>query len=252
MIRAVMIDDEPNNNQTLQKLLEEYCPDVTIVGSALSAADARIVLAQQKPELVFLDVEMPVENGFDLLKSLPHKDFDLIFITAHNQYGIDAIKFAAVDYLLKPLNIQELISAIEKVKIRSTLKKQHLLIENLLQIVQSRDRLQEHRIALPTNKETRFVNPSEIIRCESNNSYTYFYLSDGEKLLISKPIYEYDELLSRYGFIRCHQSHLVNHRFIRSWIKEGNGFLLLQDQTEIPVSRQKKEFVKAEIERLSK
>ncbi len=242
-LKAIIIDDEENNIDNLQVLLSKYCPEVTVVATAGNAEEGRRVIQQSEPDIVFLDIQMPGSSGFDLLKSLAHYNFEVIFITAYDQYDIQAIKFAAIDYILKPVNIEELQAAVKKAAQKRIEKKQNLQLENLLQLLQQQSK-DKHRIALPLAKETRFVQIEDIIRCESSNNYTTFYFINNDKLLVSKPIYEYEEILTNYHFIRCHQSHLVNKKFIKSWIKEDGGYLLLEDKTLIPVSRQKKEYIK--------
>lgn len=243
-MKAVIIDDEDINRENLQQLLLQYCTDVTLVGTAANADAGRALIQQYQPDLVFLDIEMPGQNGFELLKSLPVHNFEIIFVTAYHQYGIQAVKFAAIDYLLKPINIEELQSAVARAVRKRSEKQHNLQLENLIQLLHQQHSKSEHRIALPTTKETRFAKTEEIIRCESSNNYTTFYLVSGEKIIVSKPIYEYEELLADYQFIRCHQSHIVNIKFIKSWVKTDGGYLLLYDKTEIPVSRQKQEVVK--------
>lgn len=252
MIRAVIIDDEKNNIANLQGLLKKHCPDVLIEATALQADAGKDIIIQYQPELVFLDIQMPGKNGFELLQSLPAHDFELIFVTAFDQYGIQAVKFSAIDYLLKPVNIDELKKAVEKAAEKSRKKKQNLQLENLLELLHHKQQKTEHRLALPTARETRFVNPEQIIRCESSNAYTSFFLADGEKIMVSKPIFEYEELLKDYGFIRCHQSHLVNKKYVKSWVKEEGGYLLLEDGSQAPVSRNKKEQVNILLSTLGK
>ncbi|TDW95676.1 LytR/AlgR family response regulator transcription factor [Dinghuibacter silviterrae] len=245
MIRAVIVDDEPGNVQNLVQLLERHCPEVAVSGTAYDAAHGKTVILEQRPDLVFLDISMPGESGLDLLKSLPAPEFDVIFVTAFHQYGIQAIKLSALDYLLKPINIQELRHAVSKALAKNDGRRQQALLENLVHLLQDRQQMESHRIALPGAKETRLVQPSRIIRCEASNNYTTFFLQGNEKIVVSKPIFEYEELLGGYGFIRCHQSHLVNKAHIRSWIKEDGGYLLLEDNTAIPVSRQKRDLIRS-------
>ena len=242
MIQAIIIDDEPNNVTNLTLLLARHCPEVQVVTTAYDAAKAREVIGIHRPELVFLDISMPGEDGFDLLRSIPDPDFDVIFVTAYDQFGIQAVKFSALDYLLKPIDAGELRQAVDKALQRK--KGRNGQLENLLDLIRHRQAPEEHRIALPGAKETRFVRTARIIRCEASNNYTTFYLDDTEKWVVSKPIFEYEELLSPYGFLRPHQSHLVNKRFVRSWVKEEGGYLLLEDGTQIPVSRAKKELIR--------
>ena len=242
MIRAIIIDDEANNIKNLEQLLHLYCPEVNIIGTAFNAEEGKEIILQTSPDLVFLDIQMPGKNGFELLQSLPEYSFEVIFVTAYNNYGIQAVKFAALDYLLKPINIEELKIAVKKVIVKKEEGKQNNQLQNLMQLL--KENQEEHRIALSSTQEIRYVKPSAIIRCESSNNYTTFYLTSGEKLLTSKPIYFYEELLQEYNFIRCHQSHLVNKKFITSFIKEDGGFLLLEDHTRLPISKQKKEMIK--------
>ncbi len=243
MIRAVIIDDEKNNIDNLTGLLKKYSLNVDIIGTATNADDALELIRSTNPDLLFLDIQMPGKNGFDVLRALPQHPFEVIFVTAFDQYGIQAVKFAAIDYLLKPINPEELKLSIAKVENKLNKMKDNLQLENLMELIKNKDSKNEHKLALATTKEIRFVNTNEIIRCESSNAYTKFYFSDGKSIMVSKPIFEYEELLNDYDFIRCHQSHLVNKKFIKSLIKEDGGYLLMEDNTRIPLSRSKKENV---------
>jgi two-component system LytT family response regulator len=242
-ITAVLIDDEANNLTNLSRLLTQYCPEVAIIGTAMDAATGRQLITTRQPELVFLDIQMPGTSGLDLLQQLPSHDFQLIFVTAYDHYGIQAVKFAAVDYLLKPINTDELEKAVRKALRRHSERQKNGQLENLLQLLQRQSYKEEHRIALTTLKETRFLYTRQILRCESDNNYCHFFLDNGEKLLVSRPIYEFEPLLKDYGFIRCHQSHLINKNHVRSWIRERGDFLLLDNGDTVPVSRSKKEVV---------
>lgn len=243
-MKAILIDDEPHNLNNLQALLETYCPQIEICALALNAEQGKAALYTHQPDLLFLDIQMPGEDGFAMLRSLVGYDFEVIFVTAYDQYAIQAMRFSAVDYLLKPINISELQAAVARASKQRRLKVQNQQVDYLMQWLKAQSQKEEQRIALSTTEETRFVKTSEIIRCESSNNYTTFFLNNGERLLVSRPIYEYDELLSSYGFLRCHQSHLVNKAFIKSWKKEYGDFLLSTDGTEVPISRGKKEAVK--------
>ena len=243
-MRTIIVDDESNNIENLILLLGKYCPEITVAATAKNAEEARKCIGAFQPDLVFLDIQMPGENGFDLLKSLTSYSFELIFVTGFDKYGIQAIKFSAIDYLLKPIDYQELILAVSRAKEKYLLKRQNFQLENLMKMLQQNQQRADHRIALPSAKETRFVKTSQIIRCEAENNYTIFYLENTEKILVSRPMFEYDELLAEYGFIRCHNSHLVNKTFVRSWIKEDSGYLLMDDGVQVPVSRLKKDLIK--------
>ena len=242
-ISAVLIDDEPNNLANLSRLLALYCPEITVAGEAHDAAAGKEQITLLRPDLVFLDIQMPGTNGLELLQQLPEPSFELIFVTAYDQYGIQAVKFSAVDYLLKPIDVSELQTAVRKAAARLAARQKNVQLENLLKLLQQQHNKDEHRIALATLKETRFLFTRQIIHCRSNNNYCYFYLDNGEKLLVSKPIFEFEPLLEPYGFIRCHQSHLVNKRYVKSWLREDGGSLLLENGETIPVSRARKEAV---------
>ena len=250
-LKTVIIDDEQNNIDNLSLLLHKNCPQIAIVATARDADEGEEVIRKFNPDIVFLDIQMPGKSGFDLLKSLSHYTFEIIFVTAYDQYGIQAIKFAAIDYLLKPVDTEDLKKAVTRAVERSLQKQQNLQLENLISLLRQQQSRETHRIALATLKETRFVYTSEIVRCESSNNYTTFFLEGREKLIVSRPIYEYEDLLDGYGFIRPHQSHLVNKRYIKSWIREDGGFLQLQDGTQIPVSRNKKELIKQQLDKIS-
>jgi two-component system LytT family response regulator len=243
-LRAVIIDDEQNNIDNLAILMQQHSPEVTIIGTAMNALEGEQIILQQKPDLVFLDIQMPNLNGFDLLAKFKQPQFEVIFVTAFDKYGIQAVKFAALDYLLKPINISELKDAVGRAIVKCGNKQQNLQLENLMRLLKNSQQKEEHRIALSDAKETRFIKTTEIIRCESNNNYTVFFLANTEKITTSKPIFEYEEMLQDYGFIKCHQSHLVNKKYIRSWVKEDGGYLLLEDKSQIPVSRQKRDQIK--------
>ncbi|NWJ49378.1 MAG: response regulator transcription factor [Bacteroidetes bacterium] len=247
-INAVLIDDEKHNLENLNQLLNTYCPQIHVCDTALNADDGKTSILKHRPDIVFLDIQMSDKNGFDLLRGLNHYDFEIIFVTAYDQYAIQAMRFSAVDYLLKPIGIDELQSAVNRAIKKCQLKVQNQQLENLIQLLKSQQNKEEHRIALTTMKETRFIKTNDIIRCQSSNNYSSFFLHDKEELLVCKPIYEYEEILKEYGFIRCHQSHLVNKKYVRSWIKEYGDHLLLSNGTEIPVSRNKKDEVKRALE----
>ncbi len=245
MIRAILVDDESINNSNLTALLTRFCPEIEVVATAESAEEASVQIAQLNPDVVFLDIEMPKSNGFDLLRSLNTPNFAVVFVTAHDAYGIQAIKFSALDYLLKPINSSELIATVNKLAQSINAKKQNERLSNLLQLLTEKYPDEHQKIALPTLKETYLVPVKDIIRCESSNNYTSFFLTNGAEHLISKPLYEYDELLSPYGFIRCHQSHLVNKMHVNSILNEDSGYLMMSfTSKKIPIAKQRKSSIK--------
>lgn len=247
VINSIIIDDELNNIENFQYLIERYFPDIKVLASSMNADDAIEKINQLKPDLVFLDIQMPGKSGFEVLKAFQKVFFEVIFITAYDKYGIEAIKFSALDYLLKPVIIDELKVAVEKAKTRISEKKQNLKIENLLEFIRN-DRKEHPKIALPALTEIIYVNTNEIIHCEADNNYTMFFLESGEKILVCKSLKEYSDMLKPFGFIRTHQSHLVNIQFVRSFLKEDGGKLLLRNQLKIPISRQNRNDVKKALE----
>lgn len=245
-IRSIIIDDEPNNVENLRAIIGTYCPEIEVIATAGNAAGGIEVIKAYQPDLVFLDIQMPGGSGFDVLRAFNAIYFEIIFITAYDQYGIQAIKFSALDYLLKPIDITEFKAAITKAIEKISAKRHNHNIENLLEYIKSGQR-EPPKIALPTLSEIRYIKVNTIIRCEAENNYTTFYLDNGEQILVCKTLKEYDELLQPHRFIRPHQSHLVNLGFVKSYLKEDGGTLLLSDQTKVPISRQNKDRIKEEL-----
>jgi two-component system LytT family response regulator len=242
-MKALIVDDEVSNRENLQQLLQKYAPDVNVCALAEDVDQALKAITQQRPELVFLDIQLQDQSGFDLLKQLDEISFEIIFVTAYDQYGIQAVKFAALDYLLKPIDIDEFTNAISKACKAIERKQKNERLNYLLEYLKD-DNQVKARIALPMFGETRYVNISDIQRCEADNTYTKFILISGEQILVSKTLKEYADMLANYGFLRTHQTHLVNMDYIKSWLSEDGGRLLLTDHTKIPVSKLNREKVK--------
>lgn len=243
-IRSIIIDDEPNNVENLQIILKEYCPAVDVVATASSAAEGLSAIAQHQPELVLLDIQMPGQSGFDMLKGLSTIHFEIVFITAYDKYALQAIKVSALDYLLKPIDINELRLAVDKAQQKVATRQQNHRIEHLMEYIRTEQKTTA-RIALPTLQETMYVKIVDILRCESSNNYTQFHLYNGEKILVCRTLKEVSEILQPHRFIRTHQSHLVNSEGVKSYLREDGGTLLLTDGVKIPISRQNREMVKA-------
>lgn len=240
-ILSFIVDDESHNIENLTHLLQTHCPNIKVVGSAISIKEALTGIRTTKPDLLFLDIRLNNETGFDLLQQIVHSPIEVIFITAYDQYGVQAIKFAALDYLLKPVDSDELIKAVQKAAETLSYKKQN---EQLLFLVQELSAGKTKKIALPTQEAIRYVEVAAIVRCEASNNYTYIFLQDGEKILIAKTLKEYADLLPSTEFLRTHQTHLVNRNYIKSWLKEEGGMLLLTNGTTIPVSRVNRERIR--------
>lgn len=245
-INTIIIDDEQNNVENIATLLSRYCPEFEIRGTANSAAEGLELIELQKPDLVLLDIQMPGGSGFDLLNSLMSVRFEVIFITAYDQYGIQAIKFSALDYLLKPIDIGEFKKAMGKAKVRIQEREASKNIENLLEYLKAGSK-EVPKIALPTFKETVYVRINQILRCEAEDNYTTFYLQNTEKITVCKTLKDFSDLLKPHNFVRTHQSHLVNLNYVKSLLKEDGGTLLLENLEKVPISRQNRDLVKSKL-----
>ena len=240
MIKAVILDDEKHAIETLKWKLENYCPDVKVISTFNDPEDGVEYLNSHKVDLLFLDIEMPVLTGFGVLQEMKSFDFDVIFTTAYDKYGIRAIKYSALDYLLKPVQIDELQEAITKYQkkhFRNVLPQQ---LEVLFQSLQ-KDNAKNQKIALATKESIELVRPSDIVYCESDNNYTYVFLNNGKKKLISKTLKEFEELLGPFNFYRSHQSYLVNIDHISEFMRHDGGYLIMNNGQKVGVSRNKKE-----------
>jgi len=250
MLNAIIVEDERNTQELLKSYLEEYCEDVAVLAMAQGVKTAIAAIEAHKPDLVFLDIELMDGDGFQVLEHFGTVPFDVIFTTAYNQYALRAFKFSATDYLLKPIDIEELQEAVKRVaEKRDTLKKAqsegalgldnvHLqaLVQNLRGAATSTFR----KIVLPTNNGFTVCEPSDIVRCEADRNYTYIFLKDKRKILVSKTIKEYEEMLEDHDFFRIHQSHLINLHYLKNYIRGRGGAVELTDGTVIDVAARKK------------
>ncbi len=249
MIKLVLVEDEQEIVSLLKKIIADYCPDFSIIGTASDFNSAKILLQETKPDIALLDINLPGGNTFDILKSLPNIAFKVIFLTGYEEFAIQAIKFCAIDYLLKPLDPAELIKALHQgaksIKDENDKQKLEAFFRNI------GEPARDHKvIVLKTSESIHIVEVSDIVRCESDSSYTTFFLSDGQKILISKPLKEYDELLSSFHFFRVHQSHLVNMKYVKKFEKANGGFIVMRDGSNVPVSFRKKDALISTIETL--
>ena len=242
MIKAVIIDDETDSIDTLKWKLENYCSEVEIIASFDNPADGVNYLKNNPPDLLFLDIEMPMLTGFDVLEELGRDiSFDIIFTTAYDNFGIQAVKFSALDYLLKPVQNKELKEAIEKHLKKSNQKIPSEQIDTLLANVRENKKGNGGRIALASKESIEFVDPFNIVACEANSNYTNVYLSEGKKRVISKTLKEFEEMLIPFNFFRPHNSHLVNLNHVREFIRGDGGYLVMENKMKIPVSKNKRE-----------
>lgn len=237
-IKAIVIDDEISARETLITLLKKFFPSVEVVAQAGSIEDGIKVINENEKDLVFLDIEMPFGDSFDILENIDKIDFQIIFITAHDQYAVEAFKFSAIDYLLKPLKIKDLKNALDKFEHHKSLvdlsnQKIKVLIHNLNN--------QQIKMILPTINGFQVVDINTILRCCGERNYTKFVFTTGEKILVSKTMKEFEDLLSKHGFFRIHQSYIVNLSHIKKYNRGQGGEIEMSDGEVIPVSRSKKD-----------
>lgn len=249
MISIIIVDDVKKSRDTLEKMLLNYCPDSEILGKAGSAKQAYSLICDKQPQLVLLDIEMPNGTGFDLLEMFEDINFEVIFTTAFDQYALKAIKFCALDYLLKPIDIKELIQSIHKASLRiNEHSKKDSNYSHLLTNLKHKNS-PTNKLALPTQEGLVFIIVNDIIRCEAEGNYTSIFFKDGTRLLTTRKIKGFQELLSEHDFFRIHRSHLVNLNCIEKYYKGDGGYVLMIDGSTIDVARRKKEDF---LERLSR
>jgi two-component system LytT family response regulator len=239
-MKAVIIDDEAHARDTIRTIVESQVKNISVIGEAENVLNAIKVIDKTKPDIIFLDINLPDGNSFDILKKISNKNFKVIFITAYQEYAIQAIKFSAFDYLLKPINPSELIQAVNKALLEHSTPndletKLNAFFTNINQLSPS-----PKKIVIKTADRVHVVDIRNIIRCESDNSYCTVFLNNGKKIIVSKNLKSYEEILTPQGFIRVHQSHLVNCNYINYYDKQDGGSLVMTDNTHVPVSIQKR------------
>ncbi|HSN62040.1 MAG TPA: LytTR family DNA-binding domain-containing protein [Ferruginibacter sp.] len=238
MIKALIIDDETAAINTLQLMLKRYVPEIDDLKSTSDAAEGIHLLKTFKPQILFLDIQMPVMNGFDILNHFPQVNFNIIFTTAYDEYAIKAIRFSALDYLLKPIDADELRAAVDKFMIKEVLQKSNAgLYDNFLQNINAKSK-NDFKLALSTSEGTFFYFPEQIIRLEGESNYTKFFFTEKKSMLTSKTLKEFEDILSDHGFIRIHKSHMINRKHITNL--SGDGILTMADQSRVEISRRRR------------
>jgi len=253
MIKAVLIDDDGNLREGMRMMINFYAPEIQIVGEADSVKSGTELIETAKPDIVFLDIMMNDGTGFDILEKLNEKfgnvASQIIFITAHEEFAIKAFRFSALDFLLKPVNPEELQSVLKKIKNVISQNRDSRNIGLLLENIQKKpDGFK--KIALSTSDGIHLFEIKDIIRCESEDNYTKFFIKNHKQVMISKTLKEYEELLKEQGFERIHQSHLINLNELKSYIKKDGGFVVMSDDSQLPVSQRKKERLQEMISKL--
>lgn len=248
MIKTLIIEDEQKSRELMAMLIEKNCPQLQVIGAAKNVSEGIEMIRSLNPDLIFLDIAMPDGTGFDLLEAVQGKKFEIIFSTASDKHALKAIKYSACDYLLKPIDVEELKSAVEKVAQK---KNQIPTMDNLQFLIQHLKKADDNyqKITLPTGNAYEIVNIKDIIRCEADGSYTHFYLTGGKKLMVSASLKHYEDLLPENDFIRVHHQNLINMGHVTRYLKEDGGYAVMSDGTKIEISRRKKD---AFMDRLNK
>jgi two-component system LytT family response regulator len=242
-IKTILVDDEPRGLASLQKLLALNCPQVNVIDSCGNAEEAKEKITVLHPQLVFLDIAMPEKNGFDFLRDLAEINFEIIFVTAHNNYMMQAFRFSAVDYLLKPVDDELLIEAVKRAGKRITEKTNSGQIETLMYNMQQKSGSQKMKLCIPSLKGFQVIEIKDIIYCEASSNYTNFHFANGPLICSSKPIHEYEELLQDCNFIRIHKSFMVNPEHIKEYIRGEGGIVIMSNGHQVEVSRRKKDLL---------
>ncbi|MEO6130770.1 MAG: LytTR family DNA-binding domain-containing protein [Saprospiraceae bacterium] len=242
-IKSILIDDEPRGLSSLQKLLEFHCPEVEVMQACRRTAEAKAAIEKFNPELVFLDIEMPGKNGFELLDELPEIDFEIIFVTAHIDYTTQALHLSAVDYLLKPVDEELLMEAVKRAAKRIGSKKDNQPLETFIHNMQQSGSTQKMKLCIPFSKGFQVVDIQKILYVEGNGNYSNIYFTDRPMICASKTILAYETLLQDCHFVRIHKSYVVNLDHIVEYIKGEGGNVILLGGKEIEVSRRKKELL---------
>jgi two-component system LytT family response regulator len=241
MIKAVIVDDEPRARESLRMILEKFFPEVAIAGEAAGVDEGYELISRVKPNTVFLDIKMPDGTGFDLLKRFPLIDFKVIFVTAFEEHALEAIKFSAFDYILKPINTNELRDALKKLKENMGQEDDiNVKLKAFFENMESSG-LSKKKIVLKTANSIHLVALSNIVRCEADSNYTWVHFDNQPKILISKPLKYFEDMLQEYGFIRVHQSHLANLNFVVRVDKVDGGVLVFYDGKNVPISVRKRD-----------
>jgi two-component system LytT family response regulator len=243
-IKTIIIDDEIKSRKILNGFLLKYCPDIEVISEAASVREAIAVIELQKPDLIFLDINMPKENGFELFNKIKAPDFQTVFVTAYDQYALKAFRHQAIDYILKLINIAELIKTANRIKTLQNYKANTDQLHAFLQSAPKKN-ITPDRIALPVADGLTYVQTDDVIHCEAQGNYTYFHFTNRSKLLVSRTLGFYEDLLKNRGFVRIHHHYLINLMHVQKYQRGRGGIVIMTNKTELSVSqRRKDDFIK--------
>lgn len=241
-VRTILVDDEPRGLKSIQTLLQVNCPDVEVIATCTSANEAEEKIGQLQPQLVFLDIAMPDRTAFDMLEDMKEINFEIIFVTAHNSYMIQAFQFSAIDYLLKPVNIGLLTEAVNRA-VKKIGNKEEVDIRTLLHNLQVKGNSQKMKLCIPSLKGYVVTDIQSIVYCEASSNYTIFHYTAGNTIFASKPIHVYEDLLKDCNFVRIHKSYLVNMEHLKEYVRGEGGMVILSTGQKLDVSRRKKDLL---------
>lgn len=243
LLRAILVDDEFNSLQNLEQKLVKFCPDIQVVAAVQKPDEAILLIRQHRPDVIFLDIEMPRMNGFRMLDELGQYEFEIVFTTAYNHYAVDAIRISAFDYLTKPIAIKDLQKTVERLALRAKLHTKDKMEAFRASLLSPKS--QEEKVGIPTSDGLEFIPIKNIVHIESSSNYSKLYLTDGKKLFVTKLLGEFEEMLQPYQFFRVHNSHLINLTHIKKYSRGEGGQVVMQNDDVIDISRRKKdEFLK--------
>jgi len=247
MVRTILVDDEPRGLNTLKKLLQEYCPEIKVIAECTDADMAKDKIELLEPQLAFLDISLPGKTSFDLLSELDKINFEIIFVTAHNEYALEAFHYSAIDYLMKPIDEDILIDAVRRAVKRVAMNSVNNNVSTLLHNLQKAQVPQEMKLCIPSLKGFQVVELKEILYCEASGSYTNFFFVDKHSICTAKTIHDYEDLLEDAGFVRIHKSFLVNLLHVKEYLRGEGGSVILSNGHEVEVARRKKDLLIAKM-----
>lgn len=239
MLKSVIIDDELKSRESLRILIEDFCSNVEVSAVCQNVAEGIAAIERYRPDVIFLDIQMQRETGFDLLNKIKEINFEVVFTTAYSEYAIKAFRFSAIDYLLKPIDIEELKAALSKVE-RKVIGGINSRLQQLMDNLKGGNP-ENFKLALPTSDGLIFIKVNDIVFCEASSNYTNIHMMDGKKHLVSRTLKEYEEMLTESNFFRIHHSYLINLHLVKKYVRGDGGYVIMNNDVSLDVSKRKKE-----------